>query len=355
MRELISTIQNWIASGKGIALATLVQVEGSAPRPIGSKLIVSSNGELVGSVSGGCVENNVIEEALQCLKNGKSALLHFGIDDSSPWSVGLACGGKIDVFIEPLFNSAMKSGFTSVMFERLVDLLQKNEPLVFASITSGDHQGTKGLFAEGKWAVDSVDDIWSRNIQISEMEKLIESAKPILMNRVISSSNFSKVFLEPILPQSRIVIIGAVHIAASLVVFAHELGFRTLVIDPRSTFLTRDRFPQADELIHSWPQDVLSKMKLTKTDCVAVLSHDEKIDVPALFESLKSPVGYIGVLGSKKTRNERFNALIEEGITKKELERIHAPIGLDIDAIEPEEIALSIIAEIITERRKKNQ
>lgn len=353
MRELISTIQGWLASGKGIALATVIQVEGSAPRPVGAKLIVSSKGELVGSVSGGCVENNVIEEALQCLKSGQPTLLHFGIDNSSPWSVGLACGGKIDVFIEPLFNPALKSGFTSSMFEKLVDLLQKNQPLVFATITSGDHQGTKGLFAEGKWVVDNADRIWSRNIQISKMAKLVENGKPILLDRAIASSQPSKVFLEPVLPQSRMVIIGAVHIAAALVVFAHELGYKTLVVDPRSTFLTRERFPQADELIHAWPQDILPKLKLVNMDCIAVLSHDEKIDVPALSESLKSPVGYIGVLGSKKTRDERFNVLREEGIMEKELERIHAPIGLNIGAVEPEEIALSIIAEIIAERRKE--
>jgi xanthine dehydrogenase accessory factor len=353
MRELIPTIQNWLASGKEIALATVIQVEGSAPRPVGAKLIVSSQGELLGSVSGGCVENTVVEEALQCLKSGKPNLLHFGIDNSNPWSVGLACGGKIDVYIEPLFNSSLKSGFTYSMLEKLIDLLQKNQPLVFATITSGDDLGIKGLFAEGKWVVDNTSGLWSRNIQISEMAKLIESGKPILMDNAIESSQPSKVFLEPILPQSRMVIIGAVHIAAALVVFAHELGYKTLVIDPRSAFLTRERFPQADELIHAWPQDVLPNLKLVNSDCIAVLSHDEKIDVPALSESLKSPVGYIGVLGSKKTRNERFNALREEGITDQELERIHAPIGLNIGAVEPEEIALSIIVEIIAKRRKK--
>ncbi len=353
MRELIPTIQNWLASGKGIALATVIKVEGSSPRPVGAKLIVSSQGELLGSVSGGCVESSVIEEALQCLRSGKSNLLHFGIDSSSPWSVGLACGGKIEVYIEPLFNSTLQSGFNRSMFEKIIEVLQKNQPFILATIITGNLQGTKGLFSADKWVVDDSFNTWSNNFPIGDMTKLIEDGKPRLVDNEIESSQPSKAFLEPVLPQARMVIIGAVHIAAALVIFAHELGYKTIVIDPRSAFLTRERFPQADELINTWPQEILPKLNLVYSDCISVLSHDEKIDVPALYESLKSPVRYIGVLGSMKTRNERFNALKGEGITDQELERIHAPIGLNIGALEPEEIALSIIAEIIAERRKK--
>ena len=355
MRELIPTIQNWLSSGKGIALATVIKVEGSAPRPVGAKMIVSSQGELLGSVSGGCVESSVVEEALQCLRSRKSNLLHFGIDSSSPWSVGLACGGKIEVYIEPLFNSTLKNGFNRSMFEKIIELLQKNQPFILATIISGNLQSSKGLFSEDKWVVDDSFNIWSKNFSKGEMKKLVKKGEPRLVEIQVESSQPSKAFLEPVLPQARMVIIGAVHIAAALVSFAHELGFKTIVIDPRSTFLTRERFPQVDELIHTWPQDVLPKLNLIFSDCIAVLSHDEKIDVPALSESLKSPVGYIGVLGSIKTRNERFSALKGEGITDQELERIHAPIGLNISALEPEEIALSIIAEIIAERRKKKK
>ena len=353
MRELIPTIQDWLASGKGIALATVVKVEGSSPRPLGAKLIVSSKGELLGSVSGGCVESSVIEEALQCLRSGKSNLLHFGIDNSSPWSVGLACGGKIDVFIEPLFNLMSHRGFTNSIYEKIIELFHKDQPFIIATITSGDLQGTKGLFSVDKWEIDDSFNTWSNTFPTGDMTRLIKDGKPRLVENRIESSHPSKAFLDPILPQARLVIIGAVHIAAALVIYAHELGYKTIVIDPRSAFLTPERFPQADELIHSWPQDILPKLNLVRSDCITVLSHDEKIDVPALYESLKSPVRYIGVLGSMKTREARFNSLKGEGITDKELERIHAPIGLAIGALEPEEIALSIIAEIIAERRKK--
>ena len=353
MRELIPTIQNWLASGKGIALATVIKVEGSSPRPVGAKLIVSSQGELLGSVSGGCVESSVIEEALQCLQSGKPNLLHYGIDNSSPWSVGLACGGKIEVYIEPLFNSTLQSSFNRSIFEKIIEFLQKNQPFILATIITGALQGTKGLFSADKWVVDDSFNTWSNNFPIGDMTKLIEDGKPRLVDNEIESPQPSKAFLEPILPQARMVIIGAVHIAAALVTYAHELGYKTIVIDPRSAFLTRERFPQADKLIHTWPQDVLSKLNLVFSDCIAILSHDEKIDVPALSESLKSPVRYIGVLGSVKTLNERFNALKGEGITDQELKRIHAPIGLNIGALEPEEIALSIIAEIVSERREK--
>ena len=353
MLELVPTIQEWLASGKGIALATVIKVEGSSPRPLGAKLIVSSQGEFIGSVSGGCVESSVVTEALHCLQSGKPTLLQYGIDNSNPWSVGLECGGKIDVFIEPLFISSRQNGFTHPLFEKLIGLFKIYQPFILATVTTGNFQGQKGLFSEGKWIVDDSLNSWSKNFPIGDMTELIEGGKPRSMEIHLEPLQPSKVFLEPILPQARILIIGAVHIAAALTIYAHELGYKTIVIDPRSSFLTRERFPQADELMHAWPQESLPKLNLVTSDCIAILSHDEKIDVPALFEALKSPIGYIGLLGSKKTRNERFSALKEEGITDKELNRIHAPIGLNLGAIEPEEIAISIIAEIIAERNHK--
>jgi xanthine dehydrogenase accessory factor len=352
MRELIPTIQNWLASGKKIALATVIKVEGSSPRPVGAKLIVSSEGKLFGSVSGGCVEGSVIEEALQCLQSGKPKILHYGIDNSNPWSVGLACGGKIDVFIEPLFSSTLKDGFSNSFFEKIMELLKENQPFVLATFITGNLQGIKGLFSNETWGTDDSIHHWLNYFPIRDMKELIKSGKPHFVDIEFESSQPTKVFLEPVLPQARMVIIGAVHIAAALVNFAHELGYRTIVVDPRSAFLTHERFPQADELIHAWPQDCLPKLNLVHSDCVAVVSHDEKIDVPALMESLKSPVRYIGLLGSLKTRKERFVVLKTEGVTNQELERIHAPIGINIGALEPEEIALSIIAEIISGQRK---
>jgi xanthine dehydrogenase accessory factor len=355
MRDLIPAIQTWLAAGKRIALATVIKVEGSSPRPVGAKLIVSSQGEFFGSVSGGCVESSVVETALQCLQSGNPSLLHFGIDNSSPWSVGLACGGNIDVYVEPLFNSNLPGGLTLSLFDKLINLLQSNQPLVLTTITSGKHQGGKGIFSEKGWVEEESAEIWSKNFPFGEMINFLKEGVSRIIDIDLEKSKPSKVFLEPILPQARMVIVGAVHIAASLVVFAHELGFKTIVVDPRSAFLTRDRFPLADELIHSWPQEIFPKLNLVFSDCIAILSHDEKIDIPALFESLKSPAGYIGILGSITTRNERFSALKEKGIKQLELDRLHAPIGLNIGAIAPEEIALSIITEIVAERRKKTK
>jgi len=353
MFELIPTIQDWQAAGKGIALATLIKVEGSSPRPLGAKMIVSSQGEFQGSVSGGCVESSVITEALHCLQSGKPTLLHYGIDNSNPWTVGLACGGEIDVFIEPLFNLSFQNGFSHSMFEKLIELFKNKQPFILATVTASDHKGQKGLFSAGKWIIDDSHNSWSKNFLMREMTRLIEAGQPRMMEIHLESLQPLEAFLEPILPQARIVIIGAVHIAAALIIYAHELGYKTIIIDPRSAFLTRERFPQADDLIHSWPQEALPKLNLATSDCIVILSHDEKIDVPALFVALKSPIGYIGLLGSKKTRNERFRSLKEEGITEKDLERVHAPIGLNLGAIEPEEIAISIIAEIIAERNYK--
>ena len=354
MRELIPTIQSWLSHGKQMALATVIEVQGSSPRPQGAKMLVSSNSEMVGSVSGGCVEGNVVEEALQCLQNSQPRLLEYGIDNSSPWSVGLACGGQIKVFIEPVFPAALPNGFNFIFFSRLIELINTGQPFLIASIIDGEKTGEKGLYSSQGWVFGDAEEGWVNKIS-PHLEHLMKNETSNSELVEIDLSQAQKIFLEKVLPPARLVIVGAVHIAASLVNIARELGYQTIVIDPRSAFLTRERFPSASDLVHAWPQEALEKMNLKHTDCLVSLSHDQKIDVPALSYALKSEVGYIGLLGSIKTRKERFNALREEGITNHALERIHAPVGLDIGAVNPEEIAISIMAEIIASQRKEKK
>lgn len=352
MRELVASIQLWLSQGKQIALATVVETQGSSPRPSGAKMLVSSNSEMVGSVSGGCVENAVVEEALQCIHTGKPRLLEYGIDNSSPWSVGLACGGQIKVFIEPIFPTALPDGFNFIFFSKLIELINAEKPFLIATVISGNKAGEKGLFSSQTWVWGDPERIWIKEID-PLIKQLLTDENSNTRIAEIDNPAAKIVFLDKILPPPRLVIVGAVHIAASLVNIAHELGYQTIVIDPRSTYLTRERFPTANDLIHAWPQEALEKINLNHMDCFVTLSHDQKIDVPALLCALKSGVGYIGLLGSKKTQAERFDALRAEGISNHLLERIHSPVGLNIGAISPEEIALAIMAEIISIRRKR--
>lgn len=351
MREIIPTIQQWQKAGKRMALATVIRAEGSSPRPVGSKMIVSEKGEMMGSISGGCVENSVIEEALVCVEDHKTRIQHYGIDNSNPWTVGLACGGQIDVFIEPIFDSQHLNGFTNNMLKTCISLLEKDATFYLGLVVSPTMQGSRAILYNNQWFAQESNSFWSNIPLETILNRTRNLDKPQIFEIETENSGLIEVFIEPILPPPRLIIIGAVHIAVFLTIFAQQLQYKTILIDPRKAFLTRDRFPQTDELIHRWPQDILPNMKISPRDCIVVISHDEKIDVPALVEAIKSPAGYIGMLGSKKTKSERFQSLTNMGVTQKSLQRIHAPIGLDIGAIEPAEIAASIIAEIIDSRK----
>jgi xanthine dehydrogenase accessory factor len=351
MREFITILQEWVQQSKQAALATVVNVAGSSPRPLGAKMIVSPESEMHGSVSGGCVETSVLERALNCMESGKPELLHFGIPEEVPWSVGLACGGEIDVLMEPLFHPNCPHGLNLELFNHMVDFIKREQPFVLASVISQARLAEKELFDSGGKQIQIAKTGWGYLLNPSAIISVVEHGQCQQMTIKTSDNSQITVFLEPVLPLPRLVIVGAVHIAASLVNYARELGYKTIVIDPRSTFLTPQRFPHADELIPAWPQDCLSQWNIRKEDCVVVISHDEKIDLPALQYALTTTSSYIGLLGSLKTREERFDALREMGITESQLARIHAPIGLNIKAKTPEEIAISIMAEIIACRR----
>ena len=351
MREIIPTIQQWQKAGKRMALATIIRAVGSSPRPVGSKMIVSEKGEMMGSISGGCVESSVIEEALVCLEDHKTRIQHYGIDNSNPWTVGLACGGQIDVFIEPLFDPSQTNGFSLGISKALGHLLEKDTPLLLCLVVSPPVPGVRAILHNNQCIKGEPNSEWVNRLCAALDENNLAVTHPQIVELELTDGSAVKVFIEPILPQPRMIIIGAVHIAVSLTEFAKTLDYKTIIIDPRKAFLTRDRFPQADELVNRWPQDILPGMNISPRDCIIVLSHDEKIDVPALKEAITSSAGYIGMLGSKKTKAARFHSLTTLGTPPARLQQVHAPIGLDIGAIEPQEIAASIIAEIIASRK----
>jgi xanthine dehydrogenase accessory factor len=340
MRDVVQAIDDWLNAGEGVALATVVATWGSAPRGVGSKMAVSSSGRIAGSVSGGCVEGAVAEAAQQVLAVGEPRLVHFGVADETAWSVGLACGGKIDVFVAPLDRTA---------FEALKGVLTENRAAASATVVSGP-RGTLGrsllLSAGGPPEGPAGDG-----------DPLAAAAREALAHgqcRRVAAGELD-LFVDVLLPPPTLVVVGAVHIALALVSIARSLGYRTVVVDPRTAFGNRERFPDVDELLDEWPDEALRRLKLHAGTAVAVLTHDPKIDDPALEAALPSQAFYVGALGSKTTQEKRRKRLMAAGLTESQVGRLHAPIGLDLGGRRPEEIALAVMAEIVAARNGRDR
>jgi xanthine dehydrogenase accessory factor len=344
MRDLLPEIERWRQTGKQVAIATIVQVYGSALRPLGSKMVCSSSGDIAGSVSGGCIEGAVYEEAQKVMKHGRPKLLEYGIANESAWEIGLACGGTIQVWVESLAPE---------IYTTLRQCLEAGQLVALATIISGPGLGNKlFIWPDGR----TQGDLGSAELT----ERVVHCAADRLAAHDPGRATFEvenepvDVFVEVLTPLPRLIIVGAVHIAIPLVTFAKTLGFRTVVVDARSAFATRERFPHADELIVEWPSTAMSRLGLDEATYVVVVTHDDKLDLPALQSALASPARYIGVLGSTVAHTQRVQALKQLGIADEQLARIHAPIGLDVGAIGPEEIALSIMAEVVAVRHGFN-
>jgi len=344
VREILPEIERWRGEGKEIVLATVIGVWGSAPRQPGSRMAISSEGEISGSVSGGCVEAAVCEEARDVLETGEPLLVRYGVPDETAWSVGLTCGGTIEVFLEPLQGSPARNELN----EAIAACLEREEAVVLATVISGTGLGDRILVRRSG---ESTGTLGSGEFDGAVVERALALLPgPATERSSIKTGDSTRdLFIEVLAPRKKLVIVGAVHIAIPLVTFARELGYRTYVIDPRQAFATKERFPHADELMAEWPHKVFDKIGIGEGTSVAVLCHDYKIDVPALKAALQSPARYVGVLGSRKTHARRVEKLIEAGVSSEAIDRIHAPIGLKLGGRRPAEIAIAIIAEIIAE------
>ncbi len=341
MRELFSELDRWRAQGEDIAMATLVRVRGSAPRLPGARLCVTRGGRMVGSVSGGCVENDVYERAVQVLDSGRPVVASYGIADELGFEVGLSCGGTIDVLIEPFMGDEI--------WQHVRAEIQQQRPVGLAvGLWPQSLIGKKlAMFAEHGTAgtIDAVLDaeiiaaaraVWGRGVaQVLTVPWRGEEAG---------------VFLEVIPPPLRLFVIGATHMATALCRLAKELGFWVGIVDPRGTYATRERFPGADDIRLAPPGEVLGGAGLDAYSHVVILTHDPKFDIPALAAALRSPAAYIGVMGSRSTQARRVALLEQEGFAASDLSRIRAPVGLDIGARTPEEIAVAIVAEMVAAR-----
>jgi xanthine dehydrogenase accessory factor len=318
VREILSELERWRARGDRVAMARVVATRRSAPRPVGSKLIVSETGELAGSVSGGCVESEVVEAAREVLAGGEPRLVTFGISDDMALSVGLPCGGEIDVWIdEP----------DAELLGRVADVVRAEERAVYF-VDLDD--GTERLVPAGE------NDVADELIR-SGHSKVVE-----LHGR--------RLFADVFGPPPRLFVYGAVDTADALCAAARALGWRTIVADARARFATRGRLPNADDIIVAWPEEALAQVQPDHTTAIVVLTHDDKFDLPLLTAALASEAFYIGALGSRRNQERRRERLLEAGVGESELERISGPAGLDIGAHTPAETAVSMLAEIMAVR-----
>lgn len=343
MRDILTDLIHWRDQGKSIALATVIETWGSAPRKTGSKMALTNDGRIIGSVSGGCVENAVVEAGLESLKKRRPQLLHFGVTDETAWEVGLACGGSIDIFVKPLDLN---------FFEEVRSLLEDEQPAVTVTVVRGPDMllGNEVLIREDGRVTGTIGNEWDKKVLTLAQESLaLGTSRRIELNEDI------EVFIEAILPSPTLIVVGGVHIAVSLMSLAKMLGYQTVLIDPRKAWGNDERFPHVDRLIQSWPQDAFERIKITRSTAIAMLTHDPKLDDPALQIALSSPAFYVGALGSKATHARRRERLLNDGMTESQLSKLHAPIGLKIGAQSPEEIALSIMAEVVEAHRKQNQ
>jgi len=338
MKELLPDIERWRDAGKKVAIATVVQAYGSAPRRPGAKMAIAEDGEFVGSVSGGCVENDVVEHAKQVLEEDHPRLVPYGISDEMAFNVGLACGGQIEVFIQP-FGRAFPT----------------EKPVAFAYVVDGEGQGN-GLLA---WEMgkhrgslghgDAFDDRVAADAIAS-----LRSGQSGQLRYDDAPDGPLRVFVDTYPAQPTIVIFGGVHIGVALAQLAKATGgFRVVVVDARGAWATPERFASADEIHVMHADDYLKSHPLHSNAYVAVLSHDPKLDDPALFGALQSDARFIGAIGSPKTQRERRERLAAAGITADQLARLHGPIGLDIGAQSPEEIGVAILAQIIAAKSGK--
>jgi len=322
VREILPELDRWRARGDRIALARVVATRRSAPRPVGSKLIVSETGELAGSISGGCVESEVVEAAREVLAGGEPRLLTYGISDELALSVGLPCGGEIDVWVdEP----------DPPLLAELADVARAERRAVFF-VDLDD--GTQRLVLDGDNDV---------------ADELIRSGH----SKVVDLHG-RRVFADVFGPPPRLFVYGAVDTADALCAAAKAIGWRTIVADARGRFATRERLPHADEILVAWPEEALAQVAPNHTTAILVLTHDDKFDLPLLTGALATEAYYIGALGSRRNQERRRERLLEAGVDEADLERISGPAGLDIGAHTPAETAVSMLAEIMAVRASRD-
>ena len=348
MRELLDGLDRWQAQGRPVTIARVVDLEGSGPRAPGAAMAVSADGEVLGSVSGGCVEGAVVQAALDVLATAGRPVLSFGYSDDDAFAVGLTCGGTIQLFLQPLAELTVYAQWAAAV--------RAGVPVALATMIAGPAAGGTLLVGAGPG-------VEAGTLGDPELDRVV--ARDAAGELAIGSTRVRRygprgearrdevsIFIESFVPPARMIIFGAVDFASALSQVAKVLGYRVTLCDARQVFATRTRFPDADEVVVDWPHRLLARIgpELTARDVICVLTHEAKFDVPAIVAALDTEVGYLGAMGSRRTHDDRIRRLREAGVGEVGLARLRSPIGLDLGALTPEETAVSICAELIAIR-----
>jgi xanthine dehydrogenase accessory factor len=344
LRELLPTLREWETQGAGIGRATLIRAFHSSPRRPGAVLLATDDGRIAGSVSGGCVEGAAAEEVRRARRDGRSRVIRYGISDEVAWDVGLACGGIIDVLVEPEVRpeavdaaEGASSGHSGGALLIPLPGDAPGEELRAVESGPGEPPGTAGVVHEADDAEPA-------------LRGAVEAALAEGTSSVARDPAGRQWFVESYAAPPRLVVVGAVHAALPLLRYARELGFRTVLVDRRATYASEERTADADEVRVEWPEDAFAAIGLHPGDSVAILSHDAKLDEPAIVAALRAGCRYVGAIGSQKTQADRRERLLAAGLDEADLARLRGPIGLDLGGRAPAEVALAVMADIVADR-----
>ena len=342
MKSVLQIVETWVSQGDQVALATVVDTKKSAPQPVGTKMAINGTVQVCGAVSGGCVEGAVVEVAERVLAGGEPQLLHYGIADDEGWEVGLPCGGEISVWVERYDADGLQGRFTRLG-------LEGTRAALATAVGGAAELGARLLVVADTVAAEGM---------LGGVPELDASAEQVAREALWSGRGGlhelegATVFVDAVGPPPKLIIVGAVDFAAQLAAVAELAGWRPFVVDPRLRFAAAERFPSAERVISAWPQEAFAQLgTIDPSTAIAVLTNDPKLDDAALIAALASDAGYIGAMGSRRAQAERRERLLAVGIREEQLERVAAPIGLDIGAPSSAETALSIMAEIVALRR----
>jgi xanthine dehydrogenase accessory factor len=360
MRDILNKITKWWEAGETFGLATVVRTYRSAPRDPGAALAVAAAGdsEVIGSVSGGCVEGAVYELSLDVCDSGTPVLQTYGVSDDDAFAVGLTCGGIIDIFVEPVDRARFPE------LGEIATAVERGEPVAVATVIAGPGEigARRVIWARDGGQADASDGAWhsgaSGSLGSERLDAAVDDdARGMLAQGLTGIRRYGahgerrgdelSVFVNSFAPPPRMMVFGAIDFAAAVARVGKFLGYHVTVCDARKIFATASRFPDADEVVVDWPHRFLAATDVDARTVICVLTHDPKFDVPLLEVALRTPAGYIGAMGSRRTHDDRLARLREVGLTEAELARLRSPIGLDLGARTPEETAVSIAAELI--------
>jgi xanthine dehydrogenase accessory factor len=353
VREELATVQRWQDAGARFALATVVATSASAPRAPGAVLAVHEDGEVVGSVSGGCVEGAVVEVATEVLATGVPQRVRYGISDDEAFAVGLTCGGTIEVFVRVVAPTGRVTNPREELdLSALASAIAVDAPVALAVVLDGDAAGATLRISPDEVAGTTGDEGLDHAVIADARGMLQQGATGIRHYGTHGERRIDDlgVFVLAFAPRPRMLVFGAIDFASAVASIGRYLGYHVTVCDARARFATSARFPDADEVVVEWPHRYLRDTEVDARTVICVLTHDPKFDVPVLEVALTTDAAYVGVMGSRRTHEDRLHRLREQGVDDAALARLRSPIGLDLGARTPQETAVSIAAEILLER-----